>query len=294
MTRLNAKNISTAMKRKVRTYDIKLNSSARDAQILNDEAEHRECQHRNEKESQDPRHQPSSLCVMPGFRSQKKRSALGEGEGYFSKCVGWLAELEETVNIEQTGCLTCPQGWVYEFAKAENNLYRRNKRRICCGEICSTKTNSRRRGKEGTYTETTGHSTRPSSASVGRCGSTHMLFQRCYLSTLSFQIQLCIPLLEESLPHARTSVSSFNVSTLRDPNAISFAAQRCYPQLGIPSFPIQLCILILEESLSLHKNLGLFLQCLHSAKSRRGFVCSQSREAIHSQVLSSQARRKHK
>ena len=38
------------MKRKVRTYDIKLNSSACDAHILNDKAERRECQHRNEKE----------------------------------------------------------------------------------------------------------------------------------------------------------------------------------------------------------------------------------------------------
>lgn len=71
-----------------------------------------------------------------------------------------------------------------------------------------------------------------------------------------------------------------HVSILQDPDVISFAGQRCYPRLGIPSFPIQLCILLLEKSLSLHKNLGLFLQCLRSVKSRRGFVCSQSHEAI--------------
>ena len=55
--RLNIKNVSTAMKGKVRTHDIKANSSVHDAQIPNDEAEHRKCQHRNGKESQDPWHQ---------------------------------------------------------------------------------------------------------------------------------------------------------------------------------------------------------------------------------------------
>ena len=50
MTRLNAENVSTAMKRKVRTHDIKLNPSAHDAQIPNAEAECRDRQHRNEKE----------------------------------------------------------------------------------------------------------------------------------------------------------------------------------------------------------------------------------------------------
>ena len=143
------------------------------------------------------------------IQKSKEIVSIGRRRRHFSKRVGWLAELEETINIEQTGCLTCPQGWVYEFAEVENNLYQWKKRRVCCGERCSTKTNSRRRGKEGTYTETTGRSTRSSSASTGRRGSTHMLFQCCYLSIPSFQIQFCIPLLEQSLPRTKTSASSF-------------------------------------------------------------------------------------
>ena len=63
MTRLNTENVSTAMERKVRTHGIRLNSSTRDALILNDEAECQERQHRNEKESQDLRHQTKFICV---------------------------------------------------------------------------------------------------------------------------------------------------------------------------------------------------------------------------------------
>ena len=51
------------MERKVRTHGIRLNSSTRDALILNDEAERQEHQHRNEKESQDLRHQTKFICV---------------------------------------------------------------------------------------------------------------------------------------------------------------------------------------------------------------------------------------